>query len=70
MSNNVEDLKTRGQKALAKAKAEIEQEMIDEAVGKLKELYKQQTKAQTVLENINREIEDYEAAVNQGNLGG
>lgn len=53
---------------LQKAKAELEKEKVEVAVGKLKALYRKQDQAQLVLENINREIADYEARVEQGDV--
>lgn len=50
------------------AKAEVNAELRKEAVGKLKVLYIQLQKAQTIVDNLGREIEDYVKASEDGNL--
>jgi len=55
------------QAAKAKAQSEVQAERIDAAVKKLKDLYRQLASARTVVENIEREIADYERAVEDGN---
>lgn len=65
---DIEPKLTNAQKAIAKAKEEIEAETLKAAVTKLKKLYRAEMDAKTVLDNIKREIADYEEAVNQGNL--
>lgn len=56
------------QSVLDKAKAELQKEKVDKAVVELKRLYRKQDQAQLVLDNINREIADYEARVEQGDV--
>lgn len=64
------DDRTLGRKAVNEAKAQIEKEQLEKAVKSLKDLYRKQNAAITVLENIEREIVDMEEAINQGNLDG
>ena len=64
------DDRTLGRKAVNEAKAQIEKEQLEKAVKSLKDLYRKQNAAITVLENIEREIADMEEAINQGNLDG
>lgn len=50
------------------AEREIAAERRETSVRKIKELLRKRIAAQTVLDNIDREIEDAEAAIAQGNL--
>jgi hypothetical protein len=50
------------------AKAEVNSESRTEAVKKLKVLYVDLKKAETIVNNIEREIEDYVQAAADGNL--
>jgi hypothetical protein len=54
--------------AIAKAKAEIAAENQEKAVKLLKEKLREQEAAQVALDNINREIEDLELRIEQGNI--
>lgn len=54
--------------AIAAAKREIAEENQKKAVRALKRLYLQLNEAQTVVLNIEREIEDTELRIEQGNL--
>lgn len=50
------------------AEAELAAENAKKALGGMKALLQRRQAAQTVLDNIDREIADYEAAIEQGNL--
>ena len=63
----VEKFESKAQKAIQKARQEVEEEDLKDAVVKLKSLLRQEQEAQTVLRNIQREIEDLEEAIKQGN---
>lgn len=65
--NEPTTLETKAQKAINKARAEVEEEDLKDAVVKLKALLRQEQEAETVLRNIKREIEDLEEAIKQGN---
>lgn len=54
-------------KAVSEAKKEIAEENLKRAVVKLKELYRKRELAQVALHNIDREIEDAEARIGEGN---
>lgn len=53
--------------AIAKAKQEIADERMSDAVGKLKTKLRELNSARNVVANIEREIEDLELAIEQGN---
>jgi molybdopterin converting factor small subunit len=53
--------------AIAKAQREIQEEAMEGAVKKLKAKYRERNAADTVVANLNREIEDLEEAIEQGN---
>lgn len=53
--------------AIDRAKREIAEEEIQKGVAKLKIKYRERASAETVLVNVNREIADLEAAIEQGN---
>lgn len=57
------------QSVAAQAKAEVNAELRAEAVSSLKEKYRERAGAQTILDNIDREIVDLEQAAEQGNIG-
>ena len=65
--NEPTKLETKAQKAINKARQEVEEEDLKDAVIKLKALLRQEQEAETVLRNIKREIEDLEEAIKQGN---
>ena len=54
--------------AIKKAREEIADETMKEAVKLLKAKLRQQKEARVVLENITREIEDLELQIEQGNV--
>lgn len=58
--------KSPAQKAIAQARAEIQEEKIGRAVKVLKDKYRQLEAAKVVVANIEREIADAEAAIEQG----
>lgn len=64
--SNISGSQTPAQKAIAQAKAEIQQDKIDRAVKVLKDKYRQLDAAKVVVANIEREITDAEAAIEQG----
>ena len=66
-NGNVTDLKSKGQKAIEKAREEVEAEDMADAVCKLKAKLRERQEAKTVLDNIDREIADLEEAITQGN---
>ena len=66
-NGNVTDLKSKGQKAIEKAREEVESEDMRDAVTKLKKKLRERKEAQTVVDNIDREIKDLEEAITQGN---
>lgn len=53
--------------AVARARREFEEEQMKEAVRKLKAKYAEMGAAQTVLDNVKREVADLEEAIEQGN---
>lgn len=59
---------TPAQRALAKAKKEIADEVLDRAVAAFKSKLRERDRAQVILDNVNREIADLEARIEQGNL--
>ena len=58
---------TPAQKAIAEARAEIEQEAIAKGKKRLISKLRDLKAAETVVANLKREIEDIEEAINQGN---
>ena len=67
--NNVTSLpKDRAKKAIEKAKADIEEENLDDGVKLLKEKYRELEKARTIVGNIERDIADIEERIIQGNI--
>lgn len=52
-----------------KARLEVKKEFEKEAIAILKNKYKELHRAETVVGNLKREIEDLEESVEQGNLG-
>ena len=55
------------QAAIARARREVEEEDMKDAVKRLKTKYRELSRAQTVVANIDREIKDLEIAIEQGN---
>lgn len=53
---------------IAKAQREIAEEQMTKAVAVLKTKYRELTAAQTVVENIQRDIANLELKIEQGNL--
>lgn len=68
--SNVTELggKSPAQKAIAQAKAEVQEEKIGRAVKLLKDKYRQLEAAKVVVANIEREITDAETAIEQGSV--
>lgn len=64
---DVTDMETKAQKAIKRAREEVEAEDMRDAVTKLKKKLRELKEAQTVVANIEREIEDLELAIEQGN---
>jgi hypothetical protein len=60
-------MKLDSKAAIAKARREIQEEAMELAVKKLKAKYREREQAQVILDNIDREIEDLEASVEDGN---
>lgn len=58
---------TDAKAAIAKARQEIVDEQMADAVGKLKTKLRDRNAAAVVLDNIDREITDLEEAIEQGN---
>jgi hypothetical protein len=54
--------------AIAQARAEVAAEIQKKGVEKLKVKLRERAAAQTVLANVDREIADLEAAIEQGNV--
>lgn len=63
----VTNMETKGQKAIRKAREEVESEDLKTATGKLKKKLRELQEAETVCNNIKREIEDLEEEITQGN---
>lgn len=55
------------QAVIARARKEVQEERMEAAVQKLKVKYRERAAAKTVLDNLDREIEDLEASIEQGN---
>lgn len=64
---DVTNMETKGQKAIRKAREEVESEDLKTATGKLKKKLRELQEAETVVNNIKREIEDLEEEITQGN---
>lgn len=56
-----------GKAAIARAHKEIAEERMELAVKKLKDKLQERNRAQTILDNVDREIADLELAIEQGN---
>lgn len=54
--------------AIARAKREVQEELMKKAVDKLKRKMQEHAAAVTVAQNIEREIADLERAIEQGNF--
>lgn len=63
----VTDIKASKQSILEMAKAEVEKEDLSRAVKLYKAKLKEQNAAQTVLDNIGRELAELELKIEQGN---
>lgn len=50
------------------AAREVAAEAREKAIKGMKDLLRRRAQAQTIVDNIDREIADYEAAIEQGNL--
>lgn len=61
------DNRTAGRKAIDIAKEEVEAEALEKSVKTLKHKLRDLKAAQTVVSNIEREIEDLEESISQGN---
>jgi len=64
---DVTNMQTKGQKAIEKARQDVESEDMSKAVTQLKAKLRERKDAQTVVDNIDREIADLEEAITQGN---
>jgi len=60
-------MQSKGQEAIEKARKDVESEDMSKAVTKLKVKLRELKAAQTVVSNIQREIDDLEESINQGN---
>lgn len=67
LNEKVTDMKTKGQKAIDRAREEVESEDMGKSVTKLKAKLRELKDAETVVGNIKREIKDLEEAITQGN---
>jgi len=67
---SVKDIGERQLSVREQAQRELDRENAAKALGGMKALLQRRKTAQTVLDNIDREIADYEAAIEQGNLPG
>lgn len=67
---NAEKIETNtdAKAAIARAKREIQEENMKRGVEQLKVKLRERDRAQTVLENINREITELELKIEQGNF--
>lgn len=59
---------TDAKAAIARAKREIAEENMKKGVEQLKTKLRERDRAQTVLQNIEREIKDLELQIEQGNV--
>jgi hypothetical protein len=66
--NEVADLKPNFKDVVSRAKREVQEENVRLAVDKLKGKLREKDRAQTVLSNIEREIQELELKIEQGNL--
>ncbi|MDJ0952536.1 MAG: hypothetical protein QNJ81_02535 [Acidimicrobiia bacterium] len=64
---DVTNMQTKGQKAIEKARQEVENEDMSKAVTQLKAKLRELKDAETIVSNIKREIADLEEAITQGN---
>jgi hypothetical protein len=65
---DIEPAVSPGKAARLQAEKEINDENLAKAVAILKEKYRERQEATTVLANVNREIDELELAVDQGNI--
>ena len=66
--NEVTELKPNYKDVVSRAKREVQEENIKKAVEALKGKLRERDRAQTVLANIDREIQELELKIEQGNL--
>lgn len=66
MNENVKSIKQES--VTERAKREVDEEYTDKAVKTLKDKLRERKDAQAVVDNIDREIEDLEDQIEQGNL--
>ena len=66
-NGNVKEFESPAKKAIRKAKEEIDQEDMTKAVNQLTKKYRELKDAQVVVRNIEREIEDLEQSIEDGN---
>ncbi len=64
---DVTNMQTKGQKAIEKARSEVEAEDMSKAVNQLKKKLRELKDAETIVANIKREVADLEEAITQGN---
>ena len=64
---DVTNMQTKGQKAIEKARSEVEAEDMSKAVNQLKAKLRELKDAETIVANIKREVADLEEAITQGN---
>ena len=62
------DLTVDAKAAIARAKREVQEDLMKKAVDKLKKKLQEHSAAVTVASNIEREIKDLELAIEQGNF--
>jgi len=62
------DIVVDAKAAIARARREVQEDLMKKAVDKLKAKLKERDTASTVLANIDREIKDLELAIEQGNF--
>jgi hypothetical protein len=66
--NEVTELKPNYKDVISRAKREVQEENVKKAVEALKGKLRERDRAQTVLANIDREIQELELKIEQGNL--
>ena len=66
--NEVTELKPNYKDVISRAKREMQEENVKKAVEALKGKLRERDRAQTVLANIDREIQELELKIEQGNL--
>ena len=66
--NEVTELKPNFKEVISRAKREVAEENVKKAVEALKGKLREKDRAETVLSNSNREIQELELKIEQGNL--